>query len=191
MLPICLQKDIQELHFVSTTLFLALLTFIIIVFLQLMIFGPNEFSEGLPISFSEFQTIAPNATLFTFMKSFCCFIVAYGFSQNLFPVYSGLRVKTNENCQHVVNLSVTTSFFIYTLLSISGVFLFGHQIENSNANILNNINDEYAIGLLKGHSHWEAYVLRVLFLVVLACHIPFIFFSGKEALLIIIDETDR
>jgi len=88
-------------------------------------------------------------------------------------------------------LSVTTSFFIYTLLSISGVFLFGHQIENSNANILNNINDEYAIGLLKGHSHWEAYVLRVLFLVVLACHIPFIFFSGKEALLIIIDETDR
>jgi len=72
-------------------------------------------------------------------------------------------------------------------LSVVSVFLFGQQIEVMNANILNNINVEYKINPI----HWESFVLRILFVIVLACHIPFIFFSGKEAMLIIIDEVDR
>ena len=33
--------------------------------------------------------------------------------------------------------------------------------------------------------------MRILFVIVLIAHIPFVFFSGKEALLIMVDEIDR
>ena len=34
----------------------------------------------------------------------------------------------------------------------------------------------------------STYLSRIAFLVVMTCHIPFVFFSGKEAFLIIIEE---
>jgi hypothetical protein len=43
-----------------------------------------------------------------------------------------------------------------------------------------------------GHTLYpENYVMQFLFLIILACHIPYLFFSGKEAILIIIDEVMR
>lgn len=62
--------------------------------------------------------------------------------------------------------------------------MFGGTINEMGADVLKNVNQE-------GSQVYEGFVLRFLFIIVLACHIPFIFFSGKESLLIIIDEIDR
>jgi len=65
--------------------------------------------------------------------------------------------------------------------------MFGAKTESS---VLLTIgNNKY--GVDDDKSFWEAYVCQISFMLVLMCHIPFIFFSCKEALLITIDEWRR
>lgn len=91
-----------------------------------------------------------------------------------------MKDRTYENGMSAIKWSCFITMFIYCLLSILSLFIFGSIIGDD---ILDNVDQE--------KKYWESYILRGLFMIVLACHIPFIFFSGKEAMLIIIDEFDR
>jgi len=73
---------------------------------------------------------------------------------------------------------------LYLLLAFIGLYMFGSAVETS---ILTNIADQCA----GEDCPTTSIVLRFIFMIVLACHIPFIFFSGKEGMLIVIDELDR
>ena len=82
-------------------------------------------------------------------------------------------------------LGLFTTMFIYVTVGVICVFMFGEAIRPS---VLYNIGEEREV---QGKTYWEAYVLQVSFCIVLICHIPFIFFSGKEGMLIMIDEVKR
>lgn len=68
------------------------------------------------------------------------------------------------------------------------LYSFGSAVGDKYPTILLNLGSECDD---KTQCPIESKILRIMFLIVLACHIPFIFFSGKEGILIIIDEIDR
>ena len=67
--------------------------------------------------------------------------------------------------------------------------IFGQNVTLNGGNLISNINEESSLST--GHNHWEAYVMRILYFIIVVTHTPPIFFPGKEAVLIMIDEIDR
>ena len=78
-----------------------------------------------------------------------------------------------------IGIAIGFSFFLYVGLGVLSIFVFGSGISS---NLLNNVNTETSI---------TSYIIRIAFMIVLACHIPYIFYFTKESLLIMIDETRR
>ena len=91
-----------------------------------------------------------------------------------------MQDKSNKSGLKAITLAIIISMAIYISLSILGIYTFGSTIKHD---LLDNVGEN-------GYS-WEAIIISVTFLFVILFHIPFIFFAGKEAFLIVIDELDR
>ena len=108
-------------------------------------------------------------------------MTAYSFQFNLFPVMSSMKSKSNVEGIKSVYYALGMAMGIYIALSVLSIYTFGSSLQ---ADVLDNVNEEI-------DHEWESILLRIAFVIVILCHIPYIFFSAKEAMLIIIDEWDR
>ena len=90
-----------------------------------------------------------------------------------------MAVKTTKETLKATGYGLTMSFFLYITMGILALYVFGTGVSTS---VMDNIDEE---------TSWSSYIIRISFMVVLACHIPYIFFSGKESMLLIIDEIRR
>jgi hypothetical protein len=77
------------------------------------------------------------------------------------------------------NLTLIMANSIYIIIVFCAVFVFGYSVEKK---FLDNI----AIDGI-----WVGYILQLFFLILIACHIPYIFFAGKESFLVMLDEIHR
>ena len=87
--------------------------------------------------------------------------------------------RTTKGALDASGLGLIMSYLLYAAMGILAIYVFGTGISSS---VMDNIDIE---------TTWSSYVIRLSFMVVLACHIPYIFFSGKESLLLCVDEIRR
>lgn len=114
------------------------------------------------------------------VTGFNIIVLAYAYHINLFPTYNSLgAIKSNKTGMKAVAIGSGLSCLIYVSLGILSIYIFGSDLESS---VLKNVDEENNI---------YSYIIRIAFLLVLGCHIPYIFFPTKESFLIIFDEAEN
>lgn len=78
-------------------------------------------------------------------------------------------------------IALLLSMVVYIALSVLSIFTFGSALK---PDLIDNVGEEI-------DHDFESIVLRAAFAIVIVCHIPYVFFAGKESLLVLIDEIDR
>jgi len=128
-----------------------------------VILGADEFDyeptanggwEKAPLTLSEMGSPGDGSNFVTIITSVSTSLVAFAFSNTLFPTYSALRVKTNENMMKTSSLAITIVLFIYTFLSTVCLYLFGRGV-NQGTDIMKCVNQE----LIHDSKRKEAFVL--------------------------------
>jgi amino acid permease len=176
LLFVVLKKDLAELKWVSWLLFLSIGIFIFMS-LSLLLFDPRF--EVDPNASNDIW--APKNQVATF-GAFCTIMVAYGYQINIFPIYDSLKEKTTSNFKKSQTIGLLLTTGIYLTFSMIAILLFRGSISSD---VLDNFG---AILTPKGRPYFESRVIQVSFIVVLFCHIPFLFYAGKEGLCIVVDE---
>jgi len=120
-------------------------------------------------------------------------LVGFASMQILFPVFAELKIKLTDECVNSFKLATRLTGTFYLLVALLGIYMFGtsvHDVESKES--IESILDNIASECQKPNSWcWLSILIRILFLVIFIIHMPFVFYTGKEALLIIVDEFDR
>ena len=181
LLPVVLKKELAEFAWISYVLFVSLGLFIVTNFIEL-VFDDHFEAEGVST-----EILKPKIHWGT-ISALSAVMVAYSYQQNVMPIYSELRNKTNEEYKKVSLGGLPLTGSIYVMVGIICSLMFGDKLQSS---ILLNLGEATWERNGETHSFWEAWICQVSFCIVLCCHVPFIFFSAKEAVLIMVDELQR
>ena len=119
LLPLTLKKEIKELKIASFVLYLGIVSFILILFFQLIIEGNYM---NLDEDYSEYMTVNWDLSI---IKSCSILICAVCYQFNLFPVVNSMQDKTTENVLTSCRRVNVLMYCFYTAVGVLSIYTFG------------------------------------------------------------------
>ena len=156
-----------EIPFLSYTLLSCVLLFII-----LMGFDLAEGDEQVqPLKDFKFPIHS-----YEIITSISILTVAFSYQTCVFPAYTAMQDKSTD--RFLISSGITLVFcaFVYIALGLICLAMFGSELQS---NVLLNMSTRPG---------YASIFIRLIFSLVLVAHIPYVFFSVKEAYLVLIDE---
>jgi len=157
-----LKKSLTELKFQSRILFVGVITLLSVLCIKQ--FEPHKAPV---VDLTKQETFK----LENCIDSINITLTSYGFIVNLFPVAQQMREYTYPNVMKAVWIALCFCFCSYLILSYLAQNLFGTEIEMS---LFDNLKEDSGV-LSVG--------IRLLFLIIFLCNIPYLFFPGKISIL--------
>jgi hypothetical protein len=172
LLPVVIQKTLATMKWAADLHLMAVALFLICLLIERFI-SQREYNLDPEYDYWTFNWKLSSVTTFSIL------LVSYNFSFIEFPLYHSLgSQRTPKKLLDATALALAFTFVIYCSTGLLAVYLFGSGLDT---NCLNNIG-------AMGSENYLSLVVRIAFAVVVACHVPYIFFYGKEACCIITDE---
>lgn len=173
LLPVIFKKELKEMKIISYLLFGSVLFFIFFLGFQLANHGMEKWNGNYPGPYPYYQIDWG----WNSVASFSVFLCAYNFSFVEFPLYHALGPdRSKEKMLKAIGMGMIETTLIYASCGMIAIYLFGCSIKD---NVLDNLNGETSV---------ISYIIRLSFMILLACHIPYVFFLGKEGGCIVVDE---
>jgi len=171
LFPVILKKTLTEMKLAADLHFVAVALFLICMLIQRFT-KEREYNPDPVYNYWSFHWKLEEITTFSIL------LCSYNFSFIEFPLYHSLGPgRTPDKLLSATSLALTFTIVIYVTTGLLGIYLFGSAI---NSNCLVNISDE--------GNNFFSMAVRIAFAFVVACHVPYVFFYGKEGCCIVWDE---
>lgn len=174
LFPVNLKKTLTEMKLMADLHFVAVALFIMCLLIQRFT-KEREYNPDAVYNYWTFGWSLSEITTFSIL------LCAYNFSFIEFPLYHSLGPsRTPDKLLSATTLAVFFTMAIYISTGLLAIYLFGTSLSE---NTLDNIADE--------GKNFLSMAVRIFFACVVACHVPYCFYYGKEGCCLVADELSR